>query len=98
VARLHGLGYALGLLALVAIVAAIVLHGRRRRREELGGRAPGSPGDAGPLAIGRARPSGRTRRAFFDQLAPARSPSQPPQGCHRWVVGKGSGPGPQKTV
>ena len=41
VARLHGLGYAIGLLALVAIVAAIVLHGRRRRREGLGGRAPG---------------------------------------------------------
>jgi membrane protein DedA with SNARE-associated domain len=41
VARLHGLGYVIGLIALIAIVAAIVLHGRRRRREGLGGRAPG---------------------------------------------------------
>jgi membrane protein DedA with SNARE-associated domain len=32
VARLHGLGYAIGLLALVVIVAAIVLHGRRHGR------------------------------------------------------------------
>jgi membrane protein DedA with SNARE-associated domain len=37
VARLHGLGYAIGL-----IVSAIVLHGRRRRHgERLRGRAPG---------------------------------------------------------
>jgi membrane protein DedA with SNARE-associated domain len=41
VARLHGLGYVIGLIALIAIVAAIALHGRRRRREELGGHAPG---------------------------------------------------------
>jgi membrane protein DedA with SNARE-associated domain len=32
VARLHGLGYALGLLALALIVAAVALHGRRRRQ------------------------------------------------------------------
>jgi membrane protein DedA with SNARE-associated domain len=42
VARLHGLGYAIGLLALVAIVAAIALYSRRHRRgQQLGGRAPG---------------------------------------------------------
>jgi membrane protein DedA with SNARE-associated domain len=41
VARYHGLGYAIGLLALVAIVAAIALYGRRHRRERLGDRAPG---------------------------------------------------------
>src|SRR5262245_33969128 len=29
--------------------------------------------------------------AFFVQVAPARSPAQPPQGYHRWVVGRGSG-------
>jgi membrane protein DedA with SNARE-associated domain len=41
VARVHGLGYALGLLALVVIVAGVVLYGRRHRRVvELGGRAP----------------------------------------------------------
>jgi membrane protein DedA with SNARE-associated domain len=31
VARLHGLGYVIGVIALSAIVAAIVLHGRRHR-------------------------------------------------------------------
>jgi membrane protein DedA with SNARE-associated domain len=41
VARLHGLGYVIGVIALSAIAAAIVLHGRRRRHEELGGDAPG---------------------------------------------------------
>jgi membrane protein DedA with SNARE-associated domain len=32
VARLHGLGYAIGLIGLVAIVTAVVLYGRRHRR------------------------------------------------------------------
>jgi membrane protein DedA with SNARE-associated domain len=41
VARLHGLGYVIGFLVLAVIVAAIVLYGRRRRRGELGDRAPG---------------------------------------------------------
>jgi membrane protein DedA with SNARE-associated domain len=40
-ARLHGNAYALGLVALLAIVAGVVLHGRRHRQAaELGGRAP----------------------------------------------------------
>ncbi|HYZ25937.1 MAG TPA: DedA family protein [Geminicoccaceae bacterium] len=32
VARIHGLGYVIGLIALVLIVAAVLLHVRRRRR------------------------------------------------------------------
>lgn len=42
-ARLHGAAYAIGLLALLAIVAAIALHGRRHRGAGLGRRAPGQP-------------------------------------------------------
>jgi membrane protein DedA with SNARE-associated domain len=41
VARLHDLGYLIGLLALIVLVAAIALYNRRHRREGLGGRAPG---------------------------------------------------------
>jgi len=42
VARLHGAGYAIGLVALVAIVALFAHYGRRHHRAaKLGNRAPG---------------------------------------------------------
>ena len=40
VARFHGLGYGIGLLAVALVVAAVLLHGRRRNRTP----EPGHPG------------------------------------------------------